>query len=340
MSTQHRTPFTDVHAHFLVPEYVAAAREAGIERPDGMPGWPEWTPERSLALMNEVGIGKAYLSISSPGVHFGDDAAARELARLVNERGAELARAHPERFGHFASLPLPDVAGSLAEAEYALDELGADGVAVETNGLGTYLGDDVLAPLWEELNLREAVVFVHPTSPHCDPELFLERPRPMFEFLVDTARTVSDLVLSGTLLRFPKIRWVFTHGGGILPLLADRFEMFRSVFFGETEGESVAEQLGRLWFDMAGTPFPRQMPALTGLVGTDRILYGSDSCWTPDAGVRAQVASIDAAGPVPGTEGTTWRELTAANARRLLALRAESTGPEDDAARNSGADDA
>ncbi|MFG3248811.1 amidohydrolase family protein [Streptomyces sp. NPDC048187] len=311
----------DVHAHFVTDGYVAAARSAGVEHPDGMPGWPAWTVEQHLALMERSGIEKSYLSISSPGVHFGDDDAARVLAREVNAFGARVRAEHPRRFGHFASLPLPDVEGSLAEAAHALDELGADGVAVESNHHGLYLGDPRLDPLWEDLDRRGAVVFVHPTSPPHADALALGRPRPMLEFLFDTARTASDLLFRGVLTRHPGIRWVLTHGGGALPLLADRMDMFRTLLGGGPgDAPSTVEQLGRLWYDMAGTPFPRQIPALDAAFGTDRLLYGSDYCWTPADAALAQTESIDAAVQPSATD--TWRNLTTRNAHRLFGTEA------------------
>ncbi|MFF7361609.1 amidohydrolase family protein [Streptomyces sp. NPDC008125] len=307
----------DVHAHFVTDSYVAAARTAGIEHPDGMPGWPAWSVEQHLDLMDRSGIEKSYVSVSSPGVHFGDDAEARSLAREVNEFGAGVRGERPRRFGHFASLPLPDVEGALAEAAHALDVLGADGVAVETNHHGVYLGDPRFEPLWEDFDRRGALVFVHPTSPPHADDVSLGRPRPMLEFLFDTARTASDLLLGGVLTRHPRIRWVLTHGGGALPLLADRIDLFGSVFGdGSTDVPGAVEQLGRLWYDMAGTPFPRQIPALDAAFGTERLLYGSDYCWTPVAGALAQVASVDSAAQPSATD--TWRDLTTRNARRLF----------------------
>ncbi|MEU8710005.1 amidohydrolase family protein [Streptomyces sp. NPDC048565] len=311
------TGLIDVHAHFVTDSYVAAARSAGIEQPDGMPGWPAWSVERHLDLMERSGIEKSYVSISSPGVHFGNDGAARVLARDVNESGAQVRSDCPRRFGHFASLPLPDVEGSLAETAHALDVLGADGVTVETNHHGLYLGDPKFEPLWDDLDRRGALVFVHPTSPPHADELSLGRPRPMLEFLFDTARTASDLLLRGVLTRHPRIRWVLTHGGGALPLLADRMDMFSAVVGGGAkDAPSAVEQLGRLWYDMAGTPFPRQIPALGAAFGTDRLLYGSDYCWTPAAAARAQVTSVDSAAQPSATD--TWRDLTTRNARRLF----------------------
>ncbi|MFI5761848.1 amidohydrolase family protein [Streptomyces sp. NPDC051563] len=313
------TGLIDVHAHFVTDGYVAAARAAGVEHPDGMPGWATWSVGRQLDLMERTGIEKAYLSVSSPGVHFGDDAGARTLAREVNAFAAGLRVEHPGRFGHLAALPLPDVEGSLAEAAHALDELGADGVAVETNHHGLYLGDPRLEPLWEELDRRAAVVFVHPTSPPHAEHLALGRPRSMLEFLFDTARTASDLLLRGVFTRHPRIRWVLTHGGGALPLLADRIDLFAAMAGERAQDTAGAvEQLGRLWYDMAGTPFPRQIPALEAAFGTDLIVYGSDSCWTPAEAVLAQVASIDAA-PQPSATDT-WRDLTTRNAHRLFGM--------------------
>ena len=309
--------YLDVHAHFVTDSYVRRAREAGHHRPDGMPGWPSWSPAAHLELMDRCGIETSMLSVSSPGVHFGDDTAARRLAREVNEDGAATVRAHPGRFGLFASLPLPDVDGALAEIAYACDTLDADGVVLESNTHGTYLGDPGLEPVWAELDRRGAVVFLHPTSPVCWERSALGRPRPMVEFIFDTARTVTDLLMAGTLDRYRDLTVIVPHCGGALPVLADRVDGFLRMFVPSgTEASGAVEQLGRLHYDLAGPALPRQLPALLNLVGADRLLYGSDHCWTPAAAVESHVASLDAA---PAPEGAAdWRTLTTANARRVL----------------------
>ncbi|HWU08673.1 MAG TPA: amidohydrolase family protein [Streptomyces sp.] len=309
--------YLDVHAHFVTDSYVRQARAAGHELPDGVPAWPSWSAEAHLELMDRCGIETSMLSISSPGIHFGDGTAARRLAREVNEDGAETVRAHPGRFGLFASLPLPDVDGALAEIAHAYDTLDADGVVLETNTHGTYLGNPGLEPVWAELDRRGAVVFLHPTSPVCWEQSALGRPRPMVEFIFDTARTVTDLLMSGTLDRHRNLRVIVPHCGGALPVLADRIDGFMKMFMpAGTEAPDAVEQLGRLYYDLAGPALPRQLPALLNLVGTDRLLYGSDHCWTPAAGVEAHVAGLDAA---PAPEGSAnWRALTTANAHRLL----------------------
>ena len=308
----------DVHAHLLPDFYVQQATAAGHAHPDGMGGWPTWSVETHLDLMDRNAIETAMLSMSSPGVHFGDDKAARLLARRVNEYTAELTRDHPGRFGNFVSLPLPDVDASLEEIAFAYDELDADGVALLTHTHGVYLGDQRLEPVFAELDRRRAVVFLHPTSPVCWEQSALGRPRPMVEYIFDTARTVTDLVMAGVLTRHANLQVIVPHGGGAVPVLADRVNEFMSLFLPveETPSLDAVQQLRGLYYDMAGTAFPRQVPALLGLVDPDRVLFGSDYCWTPPPLADAHIAAIDAAeSPV---DGTTWRSLTTANAQRLF----------------------
>lgn len=312
------TGLIDVHAHFVTDSYRRQATAAGHERPDGMDRWPTWSVQAHLELMDRHGIETALLSMSSPGVHFGDDTAARQLAREVNEDAASLVADHPDRFGFFASLPLPDVDGALAEIAYAIDDLGAEGVVLMTNTHGTYLGDPSLEPVFAELERRRAVVFLHPTSPVCWEQTALGRPRPMVEYIFDTARTVTDLLMAGVLARHPNMAVIVPHCGGALPVLADRVNEFMKLFLGpgEEPAADAVEQLRRLHYDIAGPAFPRQVPALLELVDPDQLLYGSDYCWTPPPVAATHIAALDAT--APPVDGVTWRSLTTANAVRLF----------------------
>jgi predicted TIM-barrel fold metal-dependent hydrolase len=217
----------DVHAHYLPPVYREALAAAGIDRPDGMPAVPDWSAGAHVALMDRLGIDTALLSVSSPGVRFGDGVGASDavaLARAVNDVGAATAREHPGRFGVFASLPLPDLDASIAEVERALDGLGLDGVVLMTNVDGVYLGDPSLEPLMAELDRRGAVAFVHPTSPPCAAAVSLGLPRPLLEFPFDSTRAVTNLLFGGTLARHRRVRWIVPHAGGTLPFLARRLD--------------------------------------------------------------------------------------------------------------------
>jgi predicted TIM-barrel fold metal-dependent hydrolase len=287
-STPTRT--VDVHAHYVPAEYVRRLRAAGVTEPDGMPGYPTWDVSNALATIDRLGIATAILSISSPGVYTGDLAAARDLARLVNEVAAAAVHDHPLRFGGIASLPLPDVAGALTELEYALETLQLDGVVLLTNYAGVYLGDSRFDPVFEELHRRGTVVFIHPTSPVCHECIALGYPRPMLEFPFETTRAVANLVLSDTLARWPDLRLIVPHAGGTLPFLAQRItgmanRMFPERWQGQPSG--AAAHLQRLYYDLAGSTTPYSLASLLQLVDSSRVLYGSDWPWSLEAVARA-----------------------------------------------------
>ena len=283
----------DVHAHYLPPSYRAALARAGIEHPDGMPAVPEWSESSAIALMDEVGIGAALLSISSPGVHFLEPRERAALARAVNEEGASACRAHPGRLGLLASLPLPDVEASLRAIEHADDALSVDGFSLMTNYDGSYLGDPRFEPVMDELDRRGALVALHPTSPPGVEALACGRPAPMLEFPFDTTRAVANLILTGTLARHPRIRVIVPHVGSALTVLSDRVQGFVRAFDGP-DAADVFGALGKLWFDVTGDAFPNALAALLRIAAPDRVLYGSDMPFGPPthmlAGRRAASA--------------------------------------------------
>ncbi|WP_275106799.1 amidohydrolase family protein [Nocardia brasiliensis] len=302
-----------------MPVTVARCR-IDLPRPLWRSSSPHWTVEDHLALMTDAGIDRALLSISSPGVYFGDAAAARQLARQVNQAAAQIKRAHPDRFGYFASLPLPDVDGALDEIDHSFAD-GADGVIWMTNAAGHYLGDPKVAPVLAELERRAAVVFLHPTSCAGHEALALGRPRPMVEFLFDTARTVIDFILSGAAHRYPQLRLIVPHAGGVLPLLTDRLELFRALAE-DTHGPSVSEQLHRFYYDLAGTPTAPQITALSSISTPTHLLYGSDYVWTRHPQVLHALTTLDTS----WTEtDPAWRQLTTRNARQLLGITPNQT---------------
>jgi predicted TIM-barrel fold metal-dependent hydrolase len=290
------TPTTgriDVHAHFLPDAYRAAAEAAGHAQPDGFPALPVWDAVEHVAMLDRGGIDVALLSISSPGVHFGDDDAARALAREVNEAGFRAVEQFSTRFGQLASLPLPDIDGALAELGHAYDLLHVDGVALLTNTNGVYLGDPELEPVFAELDRRHARVVLHPTSPACWDATSLGRPRPMLEFMFDTTRAVVSLVLNGTVARYPHIAFVIPHAGATLPVIADRVAAFSMVLTDVDPGADVMRDLARLHYDLAGFPIPRQLDALLAITTLEHLHYGSDYPFTPEAIVGILASQLD-----------------------------------------------
>ena len=270
-----------------------------------MPRIPDWNEADALRAMDRLGIEKAYLSISSPGVHLGDDADARALATRVNDEGARLKRAYPGRFGLFASTSLPDVPGALAEINRAYDELDADGLVFETNFAGVYLGDEALAPIYDALDRRRAVLFLHPTSSPCGcwtppgtgvgRDIDLGYPRPMLEFIFDTTRSVAQMLLSGTLARHPHIRLVVPHAGGALPILAERITMFLSMGLKANPAapKDIRAALQNLHYDLAGAPVPTLLRALLDVADPAKLHYGSDWPFTPLEAVADLARKLD-----------------------------------------------
>lgn len=312
----------DVHQHYLPEFYRQAAAAAGLSQPDGIPGLPKWDVQSALDIMDRRNIGTGVLSISSPGVHFGDVVAAQSLARAVNEAGAKAVSMHPKRFGLFASLPLPDMDVSLRELEYALDTLHADGIALETNHRGIYLGDARFEPLFNELNRRGALVFIHPTSPYCPTcqgtdKPGLRYPAPMLEFMFDTTRAITHLILSGTLQRNPKVRIIVPHAGAALPTLSDRIVgIIPALGIKNTpSGAQVLEQLRGLYYDLAGLPVPKMLDALLMTTTTDHLLYGSDWPFTVEPVVTHLRELFDA---TPRFDAATRQMIVRDNALKLL----------------------
>jgi predicted TIM-barrel fold metal-dependent hydrolase len=176
-----------------------------------------------LQQMGEGAVETSIISISDPGVHFGDNAAARALARECNEFAARVVSDHPGRFGFFAVLPLPDVDGALREAEYALDTLKADGIGVLFSYAGNYLGNPAFAPLMDECNRRKAVVYCHPYCAACGVQTTLTDAQSRgVEFVFDTTRTILSLLQTATVARCPDITFIWSHGGGTVPFITSR----------------------------------------------------------------------------------------------------------------------
>jgi 6-methylsalicylate decarboxylase len=267
-------PFrVDVHHHLMPPFFPEAVKP---RRTGAL--FNGWTPERSLADMDKAGVATALLSMPrTPHVFFGGVEPSRQLARRVNEYAAGLRGAYAGRFGFWAEMPLPDVEGSIREAQYALDTLGADGIVMATSYGNRWLGDPIFAPLWEELNRRKAVVFTHPLSNACCVNQLAGLNDNMIEFGTDTTRTIASLVFSGTASRYPDVRIIFSHAGGTMPFLIERFEFqARDPKLAAAIPHGVDYELKKFYYDTAQSSTPEAMGALMKLVPSSHVLFGTD----------------------------------------------------------------
>jgi 6-methylsalicylate decarboxylase len=274
------TRLIDVHHHFAPPFYLPSAREQFIAmgRSDELSGpLAEWTPEKSVAEMDRNGVEYAVLSLTTPAVWLGDVQASRKLARRCNEYAAEVAAKYAGRFGFFAAIPLPDTEGSLQEAAYALQALKADGIGLLTSYNDKWPGDPVFAPVFDELNHRKAVVYFHPTAPVCCRSLIPGVDSSAIEFPHDTTRAITSLLLSGSLSQLSDIKFVFSHAGGTLPMVAGRIaDLASDPEFAGKLPHGVDYELKRLHYEIAFSANKPALTALRSLVPTSQIMFGSD----------------------------------------------------------------
>ena len=291
MTTQSKK--IDVHHHFLPPEFMADLARQGLSWTGG-PRLPEWNLAVAREVMDRNGIATAVASVV-PQVYWGDLAAARHWSRHANEFVGRAVADEPRRFGGFATLPLPDVEAACAELEHALDVLELDGVLLMASQGVQYLGDPDYEELFQELERRRAVVFIHPnTAPPGSIVPRLTVPWGVVEFVFDTTRAITNLLFSGTLERYPSIRYIVSHAGGAVPYLAGRIELSLQHLPGlaEKAPRGALHYLRRLYYDTALSVMDPSLAALRRLVPDSQILFGSDYPLVPEEVVRLEVDSL------------------------------------------------
>jgi 6-methylsalicylate decarboxylase len=286
----------DVHHHFTPPPYLQFLKAhnqggGGVPRGRGAltSAYAGWTLEEDLEDMDRSGTATAIVSITTPGFYFGETDEVRKVVRECNEYAAKLRSGHAGRFGSFAAIPAMDTDGALRELEYALDTLRADGIGLFSNYGDIWLGDEKLKPLHEELNRRKAIVYVHPIEGNCCRNIVKDVTDTVVEYGADTTRTIASLIFSGATTRYPDITWIFSHAGGMMPFVIERFvagavvEIVPGI---RTKGQGslppakvpngVLFELRRMYYDTAQATNPVAMGALRKVVPVSQIVYGTD----------------------------------------------------------------
>ena len=267
--------FIDVHHHLCPPPWVEAVRRAKLDNPP-MTGW---TPEKSLEDMDKAGTATSIVSPMPPQVGFLPAAEAAKIARESNEWARQMAKDHPGRFGVFAMLPMPYIDESLKEIEYAFDTLKADGVGIMTNYGDKWLGYPEFAPVFEELNRRKAVVYTHPMSPGCCVNLVKGVPDAAVDWGADTTRSMASLIFSGASARYKDVNFIFSHGGGVITSVAERFRIQMVTtppYKGTFTSDMVDHELNRFYYDTAQVANEITIQALAKLVPLSQIVFGTD----------------------------------------------------------------
>lgn len=315
----------DIHSHFAPPAWASVVSEKkshglfGMANPIGF--FKDWTPSKSIEQMDQAGVATSILSITTPGVWFGAKEspvdATRQLARDCNDYGAKMVADYPGRFGLFAVLPLPDVDGSLREVAYALDTLRADGFGLLSHYSEIYgerlLGDPAFAPVFEELNRRKAIVYVHRKI----------SPEPYEIFGWDVHRTILSLLKpsgpgigaeSGGPARYPDIRFIFSHAGGTMPFLVERSSAPATAggAMAERPEDAMLNELRKFHYDTGHSNNARTMLALKQVIPVSQVLFGTDYPYTK---VPDEVKGLEECGVFNAQER---RDIFRVNALSLL----------------------
>jgi predicted TIM-barrel fold metal-dependent hydrolase len=318
----------DIHHHFQPDVYYDFQRAHGKGFDTN-----QWTLAKDLEDMDKAGTAVAFLSLTTPGFTFGEVNEVRKVSRGCNEAAAKLIADHPGRFGSFATIPLADTEGALHETEYALDTLKADGICLFSNYGDVWLGHATFAPVYEELNRRKTLIYVHPVLPYCCANLSVAKDGvpneiAMIEFGTDTTRAIASLIFSGMTTKFPDITWIFAHGGGTMPFLIERFfqggasaEIVPGILTkGQDEppvknspsGEAILRELRKMYYDTAQISNPVALGALRKVIPVSQILYGTDYWY------RTAVESVRGLNTSKVFSAEELRAINRTNAERIL----------------------
>lgn len=314
-----RSPWRiDVHHHIIPDKYSEVLIKKGISQPFGVT-MPSWEVDDTLHFMERNEIASVIFSVSSPGVFFGDITEAISLSRMVNETITDIIAQDPGCFGAFATLPLPDTHASLKELEYSLDTLKMDGIALLSNVNGYYLGDPRFNELFEELNHRRAVVFIHPEVPPGYGVGHYNLPPVLIDVPYDTTRAVLKLLFTGTLLRCPNIRFVLAHSGGTVPFLAFRITLgeYHDVYkeaMKQMAPEGIITYLKRFFYETALSASPYALGSLSRLVDVSHIVFGSDYPFAPEKITALSLQNLE------GYEGFSNSDLQKIERENALSL--------------------
>jgi predicted TIM-barrel fold metal-dependent hydrolase len=305
----------DTHLHFYPPDYQAMQKaylEARKLPPIGVD--QDWTPAKVVELMDKSEIRTGVLSLAStPGTWFDAGAeAAHKTATMCREFAAKMRQDYPGRFGVFAPLSMVDPDVTLKEIEHAFDAIKADGINLQTNYGDKWLGDPAYKPVLEELNRRKAVIYVHPLVAACCSRLSVGTFPAVIEVPHDTTRTVTSLLLSGSFARYRDIKWIFSHAGGTIPMMAGRIDAFYAHHpkVKEFAPDGIFNELARLHYDTANATSVPAMAALLKLVPVSQVTYGSDYPYFP----LVEYKGLDKL----GLSAADITSITSGNAMRLI----------------------
>jgi predicted TIM-barrel fold metal-dependent hydrolase len=288
----------DFHHHARPAAFFDALMDSGRVSMGGRPFPPTWSMAKALDVMDRTGIATAVVSAPDADLLYRDRPIALRLSRLLNELFAETIQSRPDRFGAFASLPMPHLDDSLEEVAFALDELQLDGVMLSTSYDGKYLGSADFDAMLKELDQRRVAIFVHPVTPVGLKLLALDFPASLLEYAFDTTRCIANLLHHRVPARFPNLRFIFSHAGGALPYLLNRMSLMEyfltpgHILEVTLDRNDIQRGLRSFYYDTALSATDPVFALLKQVVGVDRLVFGSDYPQVPDDFVTATANAL------------------------------------------------
>ena len=307
----------DIHQHYLLDEYKSALATLGIggsaER-----SWPDWSPAKTDEIMQKAGIDAAVVSIASPGTYFGDIAFTKKLVATCNDGFARLVGDNAKRFAALGMVSLPDAAAAAREVAHILDTLKLDGIGLVSHYDDVYIGEPDWHEFYAELDARKAVVFVHPIRPLQGGRATYYFPSGFVELVAASGRVIANLLATGTLEKYPNIRWIIPHAGGIMTSILYRLSKFETVrAFKDKVPKGVDAYLANMYFDVAQATDPITLEALLKTVPLENVMFGTDYPQAIDIDNVVQ-DTIDGLAQLPGFDAAARQKIMADNALALF----------------------
>jgi predicted TIM-barrel fold metal-dependent hydrolase len=299
----------DAHSHWLPKEIIDQAHFYSD-------AWGNI--ERQLALMDKFQIAQALLLYPTTDANQ-KMGGLTEVVRVYNDRIAEIVARYPDRLLGAAILPVDEPKAMLREFERAVKGLGFRAISVATSFDGGYPDEEGFYPLYEAAEKQNVPIFVHPQTIN---PIGFERIKdplltPVIEFVFDTTICIGKLMKSGVFRRFPDLKFVFAHFGGVMPFIKERFDSVYLMLRGRNIVEDLfalpSEYLKQIYVDTSGVTSSAALMCTLDMVGADRILWGSDYPGNPD--IAASVSIIEEL-DIPAEEKT---KIFDTNVQKILA---------------------
>jgi 5-carboxyvanillate decarboxylase len=237
--------------------------------------------------MDERGIDKQVLALTSPGVQIMDTATAVSFSRYANDYLAEGIRRHPTRFVGMIAVAPQDPAAAAKEIERGVTQLGMNSVVINSHTQGEYLSDPKFWEIFEAAEAHGAPIYLHPNTPPANMiQPFVEAGLvgAIFGFGVETGLHALRIITAGVFDRFPKLQMVLGHMGEALPYWAYRLDYMHRATVNSNRYESVKPLKKKpsdylrenFYITNSGVAWEPAIKFAQSTLGTDRVLYAMD----------------------------------------------------------------